>query len=185
MAFGASGVPPFRAAIAQYPTWRPFLNETSQDLLLSNVLNLADCTNIDCLRTLSSEKLQEVHLKSYITGYGQPGYGYGLFYYAPVVDGNFIRELPDEAFKAGRFHDVPLIVDHDELEGFTFVNASITTINEETANAQILFPRAGEVFFTRLYQLYAGSTFNSTFIQQYTWFGDFLINCNLAYPTCH
>lgn len=177
MAFGATGVPPFRAAIAQYPTWRPFLNETSQNLLLENVLDLANCSSLDCLRALSSEKLQTVHLKSYITGYEQPGYGYGLYYYAPVVDGDFIRELPDQAFKAGRFYDVPLIIDHDELEGYTFVNASITSIGEETANAQILFPRAGSVFFTRLYQLYAQSTFDSIFEQQYTWFGDFIINC--------
>jgi carboxylesterase type B len=177
MAFGATGVPPFRSAIAQYPTWRPFLNDTSQNLLLSNVLTLANCSSIDCLRALSSEELQTVHLKSYITGYGQPGYGYGLYYYAPVVDGDFIQELPDQAFKAGRFHDVPLIVDHAQLEGYTFVNASITSTSEETANAQILFPRAGSVFFTRLFQLYPDSSFNSTFQQQYTWFGDFLINC--------
>jgi len=123
-----------------------------------------------------------VHLKSYITGYGQPGYGYGLFYYAPVVDGDFIRELPDQAFKAGRFHDVPLIVDHAELEGYKFVNASITSISEETATAQILFPRAGPVFLTRLYQLYPEWSFNSTFSQQYTWFGDFLINCTTPAP---
>lgn len=177
MAYGASDNPPFRAAIAEYPTWRPFLNDSSQELLFSNVLSLANCTNIECLRSLSSEELQSVHLQSYITGYGQPGYGYGLFYYAPVVDGNFIKELPDEAFKAGRFHDVPLIVDHDQFEGFKFVNKSITSQVEETANAQILFPFAGPTFFSRLYQLYPRSSFNSTFFQQMTWFGDFLINC--------
>jgi carboxylesterase type B len=184
-AFGGSGTPPFRAAIAEYPAWQPFLNETSQELLLSNVFHLANCTTIDCLRTLSSARLQAVHLKSYLTGYGQPGYGYGVFYYAPIVDGNFIRELPDQAFKAGRFHDVPIIVDHDQLEGYVFVNASINSTSAETANTQILFPRAGSVFFTRLYQLYPYGLYNSTFVQQYTWFGDFLINCNQILELWH
>lgn len=28
--------------------------------------------------------------------------GYGSFYFGPVVDGKFVQELPDQAFKAGR-----------------------------------------------------------------------------------
>ena len=177
MAYGARDKPPFRAAIAEYPWWQLFLNNTSQDLQLSNVLKLANCTNMNCLRSLSSAELQSVSTQSYITGYGQPGYGYGVFYYGPVVDGVFLKELPDQAFKAGRFHDVPIIVDHDEYEGYTFVNASHKSQIDETANANILFPRAGPSFFSRLYQLYPASSFNSTFFQELTWFGDFIINC--------
>lgn len=45
--------------------------------------------------------------------YPGPGNGYGVFYFGPVVDGKFIRELPSEAFARGHFYDVPLMVDHD------------------------------------------------------------------------
>lgn len=177
MAGGATDTPPFRAAIAEYPWWQPFLNESSQELQLSNVLNLAKCNNVDCLRSLSSSAIQAVHVQSYIAGYMQPGYGYGVFYYGPVVDGSFLRQLPDQAFKSGRFYDVSLLVDHDRYEGVIFTNQSMTTQEEETMNARVLFPRAGPSFFSRLYQLYPASAFNSTFYQAMTWFGDFIINC--------
>jgi hypothetical protein len=40
-----------------------------------------------------------------------------------------------------------------------------------------LFPYAGRAFFSRLYQLYPRSQFNSTFFQRSQWFGDFSIDC--------
>src|SRR5271154_6578329 len=120
MARGAFDNPPFRAAIAEYPWWQPFLSDTSQELQLSNVLTLANCKNVNCLRSLSASAIQSVDIQSYKTGYMQPGYGYGVFYYGPVVDGKFILELPDQAFKSGRFYDVPLLVDHDRYEGLAF-----------------------------------------------------------------
>jgi carboxylesterase type B len=118
------------------------------------------------MRGLSSAQLEQVNRQSYITGYGQPGYGSGDFYYGPIVDGRFIRELPDQAYKYGRFYDVPLLMDRDEYEGYIFTQANLTTSQAiETADAQILFPFAGPSFFSRLYQLYPASEFNSTLWQ--------------------
>lgn len=128
---------------------------------------------------MSSADLQQVHTQSYITGYDQPGYGYGVFYYGPVVDGRFVIELPDQAFKYGRFYDVPLIVDRDGYEGYIFSNASQTSQAAETLDAESLFPDAGQSFFLRLYQLYPASNYNSTLFQRQAWFGDFIINCIL------
>ncbi|KAK1079511.1 hypothetical protein LTR33_006324 [Friedmanniomyces endolithicus] len=48
---------------------------------------------------------------------------------------------------------------------------------EETTDARALFPFAGPAFFSRLYQLYPASDYNSTFYQRQTWFGDYIINC--------
>jgi len=70
-----------------------------------------------------------------------------------------------------------LIVDRDGYEGVDFSNMSQTTQAEETADAQILFPGAGPTFFSRLYQLYPASAYNSTFFQRQTWFGDMIIDC--------
>jgi hypothetical protein len=44
-------------------------------------------------------------------------------------------------------------------------------------DAENLFPYAGPAFFSRLYQLYPRSDYNSSFFQRQTWFGDFIINC--------
>ena len=160
--------------------WQPLFNESSQEIQLLNVLNLAQCSNINCLRGLPAAQLQSIHQQSYATGYGQPGAAYGVFYYGPVVDGRFLIELPHEAFKAGRFYDVPLIVDRDGYEGVAFSNISVTTQAEETADAEILFPGAGPSFFSRLYQLYPASAYNSTFFQRQAWFGDMIIDCILS-----
>lgn len=43
--------------------------------------------------------------------------------------------------------------------------------------AKNLFPSAGPGFFSRLYELYPASDYNSTFWQRQTWYGDFIINC--------
>jgi carboxylesterase type B len=107
------------------------------------VLGLAKCNDLNCLRGLSSEQLQQVHIQSYISGYGEPGDAYGVFYYGPVVDGRFVIELPDQAFKHGRFYNVPLIVDRDGYEGVDFTNSSLSNQVQETTDAEILFPDAG------------------------------------------
>lgn len=44
-------------------------------------------------------------------------------------------------------------------------------------DAEDLFPFAGPAFFSRLYNLYPASNYNSTFFQRQTWFGDFIISC--------
>lgn len=182
IAGGAVDKPPFRAAIAEYPWWQPLMNATTQEKQYQTVLNLANCAGLACLRSASSQKLQQVSALSYNVSYPGPDYGYGVFYYGPVVDGKFVRHLPSEEFKAGHFYKVPTMVDHDAYEGVIFTNFSVTNQVEETTDAQFLFPYAGPSFFSRLYQLYPASNFNSTFYQRQTWFGDFIINCEPALP---
>lgn len=58
---------------------------------------------------------------------------------------------------------------------------SATTQVQETVDAKYLFPFAGPAFFSRLYQLYPRPSYNSTFFQRQTWFGDFIINCPTYY----
>lgn len=62
---------------------------------------------------------------------------------------------------------------------------SLMTQVAETADARDLFAFAGPAFFSRLYQLYTRSNYNSTFYQRQTWFGDWIINCKISgVPTC-
>ena len=66
-------------------------------------------------------------------------------------------------------------------EGYIFSNMSTKTQVEETVDAEHLFALAGPAFFSRLYQLYPRPSYNSTFFQRQTWFGDFIINCPTYY----
>jgi carboxylesterase type B len=177
IAGGAVDLPPFRAAIAEYPWWQPLLAPSLQERQYRTALDLANCKDLTCLRSLPPGQLQQVSSLSYNVSYRNPGYGYGVFYYGPVVDGKFIRALPDVEFKAGNFYKVPLIVDRDQYEGTSFSNRSLTALVDETSDARVLFPGAGASFLSRLYQLYPRSGYNSTFFERADWFGDFIINC--------
>lgn len=178
IAGGGLGNPPFSGAIAEYPWWQPLMNQSTRELQYGAVLKLTNCTSLGCLRLLPEADLKRANTLSMNTTFPSPGYGYGVFNYGPVVDGKFIRQLPDDEFKQGNFYSVPTIVDHDAHEGITFSNTSQTNQVEETTDARSLFPNAGPSFFSRLYRIYAASTFSSTFLQRQTWFGDFIINCS-------
>ena len=167
-------------------------------MVLFTTLQQSNCSNVNCLRSLPTSELALLNQQVQNASYPGPGAGYGSFFFGPVVDGKFIRELPDVAFKRGHFYDVPLMVDHDayvvctywanvpsltlsSYEGDVFSNMSQTTQTAETTDAEDLFAYAGPAFFSRLYQLYPASDFNSTFFQRQTWFGDFIINCPTYY----
>lgn len=152
------------------------LNQSQQETQLFETLRLANCSSVQCLRELSSAELAV--LGPAVQNASYPGAtGYGSFYFGPVVDGAFVRQRPSESFKAGLFYDVPLLVDREEYEGYGFSNMSQTSQAAQLMDAEKLFPYAGPAFFTRLYQLYPRSNYNSTFFQRQTWFGDFIINC--------
>ncbi|KAK5117720.1 hypothetical protein LTR62_005144 [Meristemomyces frigidus] len=196
IAGGAYDEPPYSAAIAEYPwfvpirwtavdgqeitdifRWQPFLNSSQQDKQFDTTLQLANCSSITCLRSLSSSTISTLSQKVENASYPTGGDGFGVYYWGPVVDYKFIKELPSIAFSLGHFYDVPLMVDHDAYEGVIFSNMSLMTQAAETTDAEYLFPFAGPAFFSRLYELYPMSDYNSTFFQRQTWFGDFIINC--------
>ena len=52
-----------------------------------------------------------------------------------------------------------------------------TTEKQMTADLQTIFPYAKHSFFTRLYQLYPASDFNSTFFRRSQIYGDYIIDC--------
>jgi len=51
---------------------------------------------------------------------------------------------------------------------------------QETTDLQSLFPYAQQSFFTRLYELYPGSQYNSTFFDRQQLFGDFIIGIKVS-----
>lgn len=134
IAGGAYDDPPFSAAIAEYPWWQPFLNASIQERQYYTALQLSNCSDVNCLRSLPSETLANLNQADQNASYPGPGDGYGVFWFGPVVDGAFIRNLPDQEFKTGNFYKVPLLVDHDAYEGDIFSNMSLTSQIAETTD---------------------------------------------------
>jgi carboxylesterase type B len=134
---------------------------------------------LECLRQLPEAQLKAVSDTSYNAGYLLPGYDWGLFWYGPVVDGKFVQQLPDRAFKEGNFYHVPLIVDHGQYEGLDFTNQNWTTQAETVTDAMAMFQWWSPSFISRLFQLYPASDYNSSVFQREQWFGDAIVNCTV------
>ncbi|KIW96658.1 uncharacterized protein Z519_02049 [Cladophialophora bantiana CBS 173.52] len=181
IANSGSDFPPFAAAIADHPWWQPLANRSTQNIQYNTALKLSGCSDINCLRSLSSATVGNLNQAVINATYPGPGNAYGVYYWGPVVDGKFIRDLPNQEFAKGNFYKVPLITNRDAYEGYIFSNMTQTSQVDETVDAEALFPSAGPSFFSRLYSLYPRSSFNSTFYQRQTWFGDFIINCPTYY----
>ena len=130
---------------------------------------------------LPAQKLANASTESYEVAYARGDYGYGDFYYGPYVDGVVIRDLPSQEFKQGHFTQVPLLTNREGYEGYIFSNPNETTTTQEIQDLATLFPNAKKSFFTRLFELYPRSDFNSTLFQRQTLFGDFVINCPTFY----
>ena len=182
--YGGVSSPPFRAAIAEYPWWQPYHDNTILNSQYRDLLSASSCSNLQCLRSLNSSALQIASQQTYIDGYAaQPGYGYGYgdFYYGPSVDGDVLRDLPSNEFKQGHFTKVPFMTDREGYEGYGFSNQSLSTPSDLTTDLQTLFPAATPSFLDRLYQLYPSAAYNSTFFRRSALFGDFIINCPTNY----
>jgi carboxylesterase type B len=197
--YGGEANPPFQAALAgkllgfdrlstkadnnlsEYPWWQPYHDSYVQERQYSVLLGQANCSDIVCLRSISEAALLQAYQTSYAVGYAAGQYGYGDYWYGPLVDGNIIRDLPSAEFLRGHFTKVPLLVDHEGYEGYGFTNKSLNTTAEGAADLATLWPNAGKSFFERLYQLYPSSAFNSTIFQVQQIFGDAFISCPTYY----
>jgi carboxylesterase type B len=162
---------PFRAAMADFPWWQQQLREEQLAVQFGYLLSSANCSTLACLRDLPEESLKTASQATYRMGYRNGAYGYGSFYYGPYIDGELLLDLPSREFKAGHFAKLPMMVSREGLEGVTFSNQSMKTIEEETADMKKHFPFASKTFIVRLYELYPRETFNSIFWQRQTWFG--------------
>jgi carboxylesterase type B len=168
---GGAEATPFRAAMPDYPWWQQYLREEQLAKQFDYLLMETNCSSLSCLRDVSEDALKTATQASYTLGYASGAYGYGHFYYGPYIDGDLIRDLPSREFKAGHFAKIPVMLSREGLEGVSFSNRSMTTVEEETADMKKHFPYASEDFIDKVYQLYPRAAFNSTFWQRQTWFG--------------
>lgn len=163
----------------------------------------ANCTSLSCLRQLSLSDIKLATQLSYERSYNSGDFAYGTYYWGPAVDGHILRERPLEAFSQGHFHKVPILINHDGNEGFTFTNTSLATESEVITDLQRLWPE--KTFLAELLALYPDSLYNTSMIEDLTavqaleaalgapislsnafvrresLFGDALVNCPTAY----
>ncbi len=132
-----------------------------------------------CLRSLPVEELAATANETHRPGYAGRLYGYGDIFNGPVVDGTIIRGLPSKEFKLGHFAKVSLLTDREGYEGYVFSNQGETNMSQEKADLEQLLPYAKKSFFGRLSELHPRSSFNTTFFQQQSIFGDFIV----SFPT--
>jgi hypothetical protein len=63
------------------------------------------------MRGISAETLSIASRMSYVIAWNaqpRPLYGFGDFYYGPVIDGKTILDVPSREFDQGHFHAVGL-----------------------------------------------------------------------------
>ena len=133
---GGDQNPPYQAAIAEFPAIPPILNSSQLEVQYQQVLSAANCSDINCLRSISEEEYAEAQQTVLTRGIG---YAYGLFYYSPYVDGKFIRNLPSSEMGLGNIASVPLITSRDGNEGHLFTPPDIITNADYEVRVHTLF----------------------------------------------
>lgn len=119
----------FTAAIAEsvfFPA-QPFVPQLEYQFdRLANATGCAGTADpLACLRAADTAALQQQNVPSPFPG--RTAAPVPLFYWTPCVDGDFIQELPYDAFAGGRFVGVPLLFGNDNNEGSEFATNAATS----------------------------------------------------------
>lgn len=166
-------------------------------------LQAANCTSMSCLRQLPLPNIKLATQRSYERSYNSGDFAYGTYYWGPAVDGHILQERPLEAFSQGRFHKMPILINRDGNEGFTFTNTSLATENGVSSDLECSWRE--KTFLAESLALYPDSLYNTSmvenltavqaleaalgapiplsnaFVQRESLFGDALVNCPTAY----
>ncbi|KAF2667353.1 alpha/beta-hydrolase [Microthyrium microscopicum] len=140
--------------IAEYLWWPPHHETNVQVSQFQDILQETGCPDVACLRSWGERKLANVTRKTYVTAYFNHQYGYGDFYFGPVVDGKVILDLPSREFERGRFRQVPLMTTHTQYEFFIFSNGTMKTGLELISDLKQFFPNATNPFVEQIILLY-------------------------------
>lgn len=167
---------PFNAAIVESPLDAPMFIDENQDFAYQEVLNLANCQDLTCLRNLSEDDLKSVLQKAYQGASKQSGKG--LPRWSPVIDGEFIKTLPQDAFSYFKYQNVSILIGHASHEGYEFTPTSLDNIEKEKQDMEEIFSECKDGFVDRVFEIYPFSDYqNSTYEHRSAWFGDCFISC--------
>ncbi|KAK4903933.1 hypothetical protein LTR49_026525 [Elasticomyces elasticus] len=134
---GGEQNPPYKAAMAEFPAIPTVLNSSQLEIQYHQVLSAANCSDIQCLRSLSGAQFDAA--QQTVLTQDASSYSYGLFYYAPYADGTFIQNMPSVELSLGHLAPVVLMTSREGNEGLIFTPANITTTADWEAEVHSLF----------------------------------------------
>lgn len=140
---GQTDPPLFRAAMTSstfLPSQYAF-NDPQAETLYNTVVSSTGCSNatdtLSCLRALDANTLQATNAAISVNAF------FGTFIFAPVVDGEFIRERPTVAMKEGKVNGHALLSVTNTFEGASFVDTSTASTVQVPNYVEQLFPKLG------------------------------------------
>ncbi|KAM0424271.1 hypothetical protein ACHAPT_010416 [Fusarium lateritium] len=198
---GRPNNPPFQAAIPEFPWWTPMYGRDWLQDQYKRFLDATNCTSLVCLRNLTISDIQIATRGASESAYRDKKFAYGTFYWGPTIDGRIIEAHPQEEFKQGHFAQVPILVDRNFDEGFTFSNTSITTEADALSDLSAMWHDETGYYASTAWKLYSESAYNTchlsklpiydllknagaikdnitnSFIRRSALFGDALVGC--------
>ncbi|KAL4783857.1 Alpha/Beta hydrolase protein [Aspergillus varians] len=158
---GGQSNPPFAAAIAEYPWTQTYHDAPTIEAQYNELLDVAGCDNLACLRALPSDQLVNASQTVYLTAWANKNYGFGDFYFTPSVDGKVVQGLPSEEIKAGHFSKVPFLTNRAPHEGILFSQMTMKEESEIQPDLEKYWGVTNETFYQTLLDLYPASDFTS------------------------
>lgn len=140
----------WRSGIAQSVYLPPVYTVKDIGFHYTGLLNRTQCSDLECLRALSTDDLQSANLATPFPGQKEiPIFGYG-----PVIDGQLLPDTPTTLLKQGKFpKDKPLIMGTSRTEGTIFApQAENLTATNQFLQTQL--PNLSNESLAQLHTLY-------------------------------
>ncbi|KAJ7135504.1 carboxyesterase [Mycena crocata] len=123
LAHGGEKNPPFRAAVIQSAGLDSIYTDSHTELCFGNVTKQVGCDSasdiVSCLRKAS--------LGSIVSAVNNKP---STCKYLPVIDGNYVVDIPTKLFAAGKFSKVPILAGHCAQDASIFVGKPETVITD-------------------------------------------------------
>ena len=114
---GNKGPVPFAQAVPQSPGFAPVVSASQQENTFNAYLALLNVSTIEQARKLPYSALQTANIIQV------GGSAYGGFTYGPVVDGDFVPDLPGQLLLHGQYdQSLRVMVGHNADEGLLFTS---------------------------------------------------------------
>ena len=126
--------PQLGAAIVQSPGFFPKPNNTLNDEMYSKFLELAKVDTLDDLVTVDTKALQDANAQMVHESL------YGYFNFGPVVDYDYIPDLPGKLLAKNEVSFPSLLLGHTNLDGLLFTPPWIRTTTQLLDHVRKLFP---------------------------------------------
>uniref|UniRef100_A0A060T877 Carboxylic ester hydrolase n=1 Tax=Blastobotrys adeninivorans TaxID=409370 RepID=A0A060T877_BLAAD len=151
LAYGETENPPFQRGIMEsgnigaLATLEDDVNRNTFGLVLESANCIDEADPLACLRKLPASQLSQIFNETYMT----TGMSFG-----PVVDYDFIPDLPLKLLNDGNFAKIPVIVGANSDEGTSSTFGNVNTTTEVELSVKSEYPYITDDIVENLLQLY-------------------------------